>query len=124
MIDVMVERAFFFSLAHEDGVDPDNPAAFTDHPNLFVTDVALDVVVPTDVRVRHDRRFGCDRENLFKPNRVDVRKINNHAEGFAFTHDLATKRCQPLSRRAARPENSAVAGGIGSGVCESDSANT
>src|SRR4029453_9299193 len=100
MIDVMVERAFFFLRAHEDGVDADNPAPFTDHPDLFVTDVALDVVVPAAVWVPHDRRLGCDRENPFKPSRIDVRKINGHAEGFAFTHDLATKRCQPLSRRA------------------------
>src|SRR6267154_425047 len=124
MIDVMVERALFCSPAHEDGVDADNPAPFTDHPDLFVTDVALDVVVPTDVRVRHDRRLGYDRENLFKPSRVDVRKINNHAEGFAFTHDLATKWCQTISRRAARRENSAVARRIGSGVRESDRAHT
>src|SRR6266481_8498649 len=120
MIDVMVERASFFSRAHEDRVDANHSAAFTDHPDLFITDVALDVVVSTDVRVRNDRRLGCDRENLFKPNRVDVRKINNHAEGFAFTHDLATKWCQSLSRRAARRENSAVARRIGSGVRESD----
>ena len=74
--------------------------------------------------MRHDRRLGYDRENLFKPSRVDVRKINNHAEGFAFTHDLATKRCQTLSRRATRRENSAVARRIGSGVRESDCAHT
>jgi hypothetical protein len=61
MIDVMVERAFFFSRAHEDGVDADNPAPFTNHLDLFITNVALDVVVPADVRVRHDRRLGCDR---------------------------------------------------------------
>src|SRR6476659_4090575 len=79
MIDVIVERAFFFSRAHEDGVDADNPAPSTDHPDLFVTNIALDVVVPANVRMRYDRLLGCDRENLFKTSWVDVRKINNHA---------------------------------------------
>src|SRR6185369_1062078 len=120
MIDVMVERTFVFSRAHQYGVDADNPAPFTDHPDLFVTDVAFDVVVPADVRMRHDRRLGCDRENLFKPSRVDMCKINNHTEGFALTYDFATKRCQPLGRRTARRENSTVPRRIGSGVRESD----
>src|SRR4029077_10036787 len=97
MIDVLVECAFFCSRVHEDGVDADHPAPFANHLGLFITNVALDVVVPADVLVRHDRRLGCDRENLFKPSWIDVRKINNHAEGLALTPDLATKRCQPLS---------------------------
>ena len=42
MIDVMVERTFFFSRAHEDGVDADNAAPFTDHPDLFVTRASQD----------------------------------------------------------------------------------
>ena len=83
MIDIVIECAFFLSRAHEDGVDADNAAPSTNHPDLFVTDVALDVVVSADVRVRHDRRLGCNRENLFKPSRVDVRKINNYAERLA-----------------------------------------
>src|SRR5438034_8183983 len=124
MIDVMVERAFFFSRAYKNGIDADYAAPFTDHLNLLITDVAFDVVVAPDVRVRHDGRLCCDAENLFKPSRVDVGKINYHAEGFAFTHDLATKRCQTLSRRAARRENSAVPCRIGSGVRESDCVHT
>src|SRR6267154_4418910 len=124
MIDVMVERAFFFSRAHEDGVDADNPASFTDHPDLFVIDVALDVVVSANVRVRHDGRLCCDGENLVESGGINVRKINDHAERLAFTYDLATKRCQTVSERAARRENSPVARRIGSGVRESDCAHT
>ena len=97
MIDVMVERAFFFSRAHEDGVDADHPALFTNHLDLFITDVALDVVVLANVRVGHDWRLCCDRENLFKPCWIDVRKINNHTERLAFAHYLATKRGETLS---------------------------
>ena len=51
MIEVVIERALFFSWAHEDGVDADDPAPFTDHPDLFVTDVALDVVIPSRTRM-------------------------------------------------------------------------
>src|SRR6188472_830263 len=108
MIDVLVERALFFSWAHEDGVDANHPAPFAYHADLSVTDVAVDIVIPAHVRVRHDRRLGCHREDLFKPSRVDVRKINNYAERFALMHDFATERCQSLSRRAARRENSAM----------------
>src|SRR6476659_877915 len=117
MIDVMVERTFFFSRAHEDGVDADNAAPFTNHPDLFVTDVAFDVVVSADVRVRHDRRLGCDQENLFKASWVDMCKIDNHAEGFALTYDFATNRCQPLSRRTACCKDSAVPRRIASRMC-------
>ena len=124
VIDIVVERALFFSRAHQDGVDTDNPAPFANHLDLFITNVALDVVVPANVRMRYDWRLGCNRENLFKPNRVDVRKINNHAERFTLMHDFVTKRCQPLTRRAARRENSAVSGRIGSGVRESNCADT
>ncbi|KAG0506050.1 MAG: hypothetical protein Udaeo_05810 [Candidatus Udaeobacter sp.] len=124
VIDVLVECALFFSRAHEDRVDADHPAPFTNYLDLFITNVALDVVVLADVRVRHDRRLGCHRKNLFKPSRVDVGEINNHAERFAITHHFATERRQPLSRRAARRENSAVSGRIGSGVRESDCAHT
>src|SRR5205823_13028463 len=94
--------------AHEDGVDTNYSALCSDHPDLFIANVALDIVVPANVRVRHDGWLGCDREDFFKPSPVNVCKINNHAEGFALTYDLATKQCQTLSRRAARRENSAV----------------
>src|ERR1700757_3952537 len=94
MVDVPIERAFVFSRAYKDGVDADHPAPFTDHLDLFIANVALDVVVAADVCVRHDGRLRCDRENLLKPGWIDVRKINNHSERLAFTRDLATKRFQ------------------------------
>src|SRR5215208_5503038 len=109
MVDVTVKRAFFFSRGHKDGIDADNPVPFSNHLDLFITDVALDIVVPASVRVRNNHRIGCNRENLFKPGRVNMGNINNHAEGFAFTYDLATKRCETLSRRTVRCENSAMA---------------
>src|SRR5262249_39157246 len=118
VIDVPIERAFFRSRAHEDGIYADHPATFSNHLDLFVANIAFDVVVPADVRVRDDGRLRCDRENLVKPGRVYVRKINNHAERFAFTHDVATKRSEPLPWRAARGENSAVSRRIASRMRE------
>ena len=120
LIDVVVERAFLFSRAHEDGVDTDYSAPCTDLPDLFIANVALDVVVPANVRVRHDGRLYCNRENLFEPCWIDVRKINNHAECLAFTHDFATKRGETIPRRPARCENSAVPRRIASSVCKPD----
>src|SRR4029077_11410452 len=79
MIDVVIERALFFSRAHENAVGADHSAPLTDHFDLFITNVAFDVVVPADIRVRHDWRLCCDRENLFKPGWIDVRTIKNHA---------------------------------------------
>src|SRR5262245_25726463 len=51
VIDVPIERALFFSRAHENGVGADHSATLTDHFDLFITDVALNVVVPADIRV-------------------------------------------------------------------------
>ena len=51
VIDVTIQSAFFCSRAHENGVDADHSAAFTDHLDLFITDVAFDVVVSANIRV-------------------------------------------------------------------------
>ena len=51
VIDVVIERALFFSRAHENAVGADHSAPLTDHFDLFITNVALDVVVTADVRV-------------------------------------------------------------------------
>src|SRR5919106_1587970 len=91
VIDVPIHRAFFFSWAHEDRIDADHAAPFTNHFDLFITNVALDIVISADVRVRHDRRVCCKRENLCKAGGVDVRKINHHAERLTFTHYIPTK---------------------------------
>src|SRR5262249_19772487 len=107
-----------------DGVDADNAAPSTNHPDLFVTDVAFDVVVSADVRVRHDWRLCCDRENLFKAGWIDVGKNDNHADGFSLMRVFATERCQPLSRRTAGREIPAVPRRIGSSVGEPDRAHT
>src|SRR5262245_17691830 len=120
VIDVAIERALFLSRAHENGVSADHSAAFADHLDLFIADVAFDVIVAADVRVRHNGRSCCDRENLLKPCRIDVREINNHTELLAFVHDLATKGCQALGRRTARCENSAMPSRVGSNVCKAD----
>src|SRR5262245_4382409 len=120
MIAVVIERAFFFFRADEDAVDADYTCPFTDHPDLFVTDVALDVVVPANVRVRHDWRLCHDRENLFKSRWIDVRKIDHDTERLAFANYLSPKRCETLRRRTVRCENSAVTCCISSGVRQSN----
>src|SRR5262245_22801213 len=49
MINIMTERAFFFFWAHEDTIGADNAVPFTNHFDLFITNVALDLVVAAGV---------------------------------------------------------------------------
>src|SRR5438045_6624492 len=63
VIDVAIECAFFFSRANEDGVDADDAAPFTDHLDLFVANVALDIVIPAYVRVCHTELLRSYGEN-------------------------------------------------------------
>src|ERR1043166_708077 len=79
MIDVAIERALVPVWTDEDRIDADDSAALADHPDLFVADVALDVVKFSRIRVRNDRRFGRDREDLLEAGGIDVSKIDNHA---------------------------------------------
>src|SRR5262245_49286659 len=98
VIDVTIQSALFCSRAHENGVGADHSAAFTDHLDLFITDVAFDVVVSANIRVWHDWRLCCDRENLFKSGWIDVRKINDYTERLALLDHFATERSQTFSR--------------------------
>src|SRR5438093_2894932 len=116
VIEIAIERAFFCSRAHEDGIHADHPAAFPNHLDLFITDIALDVVITAGVRVRDDRRLCCHRENFFKPSWIDMRKINDYPEYLAFTHHVLTKRSETFLWRTARCENSAVSCRISSRV--------
>jgi hypothetical protein len=44
VIDLAIERAFLFLWADKHGIKADHAAAFADHPDFLVTDIALDVV--------------------------------------------------------------------------------
>src|SRR6266850_3880478 len=58
VVDITVEGRIFLCRADEDRVDPDHAATRTNHSNLLVADVALDVVKAARVGVRDDKRFG------------------------------------------------------------------
>src|SRR5437762_6183910 len=88
MIDVAIECAFFLSRAHKDRVDADDSAPVTDHLNLFVTNVALDIVIPAYVRVRHYWWLCCAGENLLEAGWIDVREINNYTKSLALKQQL------------------------------------
>src|ERR1700730_14020711 len=53
MIDIPVERRLLLAWTHEHGIDPDDAAPFTNHPDLFVTRIAFDVVIPPRIAVGH-----------------------------------------------------------------------
>src|SRR6266853_601354 len=73
VIDVTIHGALFFPGAHQHGIYADYAAAFADHLDLLIANVALDVVIAADICVRHDRRLCCNRKNFVKPGSVDVR---------------------------------------------------
>src|SRR5205807_134561 len=91
VIDVTIHRAFFFSRAHQQGIHTDYTAPFADHFDLCITDVALNIVIAANIRVRHDGWLFCNRENFVKPRWIDVREINNDAEPLAFAYHVAPK---------------------------------
>ena len=73
--------------------------------------------------MRNDERLLGQTNDLFKTFRIDVGGINNNAEFLAFADDFLTELGQPITRWAARCENAATAGGIATGVSQSDRAN-
>src|SRR6267142_4313628 len=120
VIDVAIEGAFFFLWAHQYGINADHAAPFADHLDLLVTDIALDIVIFSGVRMRNDRRLGRYRQNVLKPGGTDMRKIDNHPERFALTDDVAAERGQSVARRTGWREKPASTCGIASGMGESD----
>jgi hypothetical protein len=62
-----------------------------DHPDLFIGDVALDIVKFPGVRVRNNERLRRQIDNLFEAGRIDVGKIDNDAESLALADKIATK---------------------------------
>jgi hypothetical protein len=91
VIDVTIHRAFFFSWTDQHGINADYTAPLADQLDLFVTDVALDIVIATNICVRHDGRSCCNRQNFVEPGWIDVRKINDHAETLGFANHVAPK---------------------------------
>src|ERR1700720_4367075 len=96
MIDIPVERRLLLAWTHEHGIDPDDAAPFTNHPDLFVTRIAFDVVIPPRIAVGHDERSRRERENLIEAHRVNVGEINHHAERFTGLNQVAPKAGQTI----------------------------
>jgi len=91
VIDVTIHGAFLFLRANEHGIYADDAAAFPDHFDLLIANVALDVVIAADICVRHDGWLCCDGQNFVETRWVDVRKINYHSELLAFSHHITSK---------------------------------
>ena len=91
VIDVTIHRAFFFSRAHQHGIHADHAASFTNHLNLGIANVTLDVIISPDVCVRHNWWLCRNRQNFVKPRWIDMRQINNYSEPLAFAQHVAPK---------------------------------
>ncbi len=120
MIDISIQGGFFFSRANQDGVDANDATAFAHQLDLFVANVALEVVITARVGVRNDERPGRHRAEIVEAPRINMREVEEKAELFAGVDEIATKRGQAFVRRPAWRENSAGPGGISSRVGESN----
>src|SRR5438876_1059826 len=60
VIDVTIESAFLFRWTDKHGIDPDYAAPGADHLDLCITDVALNIVIPAGICVRHNRWLARD----------------------------------------------------------------
>src|SRR6266480_776854 len=120
VIDIAIEGRIFFFWTNKNRIDSDHAAARPHHFNLLVAHVALDVVVLARVGVRNNHRSGGVFQNVVEAGRVDVRKIENHADSFAFPDQLTSEGRQSFGRRPAGCENPAAAGGIAARMGKTD----
>ena len=112
MIDITIDRARLRVWANENRIEPDHAAALTNDLDLFVGDVALDVVKLSRVGVRNNERFARQIDNVLESPWVNVRKIDEDAEPLALAHQVAAEICQAVAWRTARLENPAAARGV------------
>src|SRR5439155_8155591 len=101
VVDVAIERALFFLRADEHRISADHSAAFADRLDLLVADIALDIVIFSRVRMRHDGWLGRYGQYVFESGRADVRKIDDYTERFALPDHVAPELGQAVARRAA-----------------------
>src|SRR5207244_6239156 len=120
VIDIAIEGRIFFFWTNKNRIDSDHAAARAHHFNLLVADVALDVVVLARVSVRNNHRSSGVFQNVVETGRVDVRKIENHADSFAFPDQLTSEGRQSFGRRSGRCKNPAAAGGIAARMGKTD----
>src|SRR6266498_496416 len=120
VIDIAIERAFLFFGTHEYCINADHAAPFADHLDLLVSNVALDIVEFSRVRMGNDRRLGRYRQNVLKSGGTDMRKIDDHPERFALADHVAAERGQSVTRRTAWRKEPASTCGIAPGMGESD----
>jgi hypothetical protein len=72
MVNIAIKRGLLLTRTDEDGIDSNDAAPFPNHPDLFVANIALDVVIPARIGMRHDERFGRVRENIVEACRINV----------------------------------------------------
>src|SRR2546426_8792984 len=124
VIDIPVDGCLLLTWADQHGVDSDYPAALTNHPDLFVTDIALDVVTSPRIAVGDDERPGRVRKNIFEARWINVSEINDDAECFALLQQVAPEAGQTIAGGAARRESATRAGRITPDVGESNHPQT
>src|SRR2546423_5463405 len=112
MVDVTIEGRFLLVRTNEHRVNPDHSIARADRFDLFVGDVAFDVVIFPRVRMRDDDRLRCYLDDVVEAGRTDVSEVDDDTEFFAFANDIAAKRRESAAWRTTRGEEPAIAGRI------------
>src|SRR4029453_117087 len=73
MIDITIDCARLRIRTNENRIYADNAAAFSDHLDLLVADVALDVVKLSHVGVRNNERFARKIDNILESLWINMR---------------------------------------------------
>src|SRR3954451_3154231 len=92
VIDIMIDRALLFVRTDENRVYTDHATPFPNQPDLFVANVAFNVIKLPNVRVRNDQRFARKIDNLFESFRIDVGEIEDDPEALTLADNIPSER--------------------------------
>src|SRR6266487_37850 len=114
VIDVAIESRLFLARAYQHRINANYSMPLANHFDLLITDVAFNIVIFSRVRMRNNHGFARQGNDLLEASRIDVSKIDNHAERFAFPDKVAPKFGQSIAGRTAGCKDSAAPGRVAS----------
>src|SRR4030095_6986032 len=91
VIDITIDRARLRIRTNENRIYADNAVTFSDHRDLFVGDVALDIIKLSHVSVRNNERFARKIDNVLESLWINVCQVDDDTEPLALAHKVATE---------------------------------
>src|SRR5436190_22860027 len=98
MIDIPVDGRLLLAWTHQHRVDSDNTPPLTNRPDLFVTQITLDIMISPRIAVGDDERPARVRENIFETRWINVGEVDNDAECIAGLNQVAPEAGQTIAR--------------------------